>query len=229
MGSWLLHPSGGLGYQIRALRYRRNLWRPFVTQVEHWVNNWQVQTKHLVIVGSNAGYTLPKSFIQRFEQVTLIEPDPIARLIFRRRFSFVQCDSFNLDCFTTPHNLKFLAQQFSEAAILFSNVIGQMLSEETHQSWRSDLHSTLSNCTWASYHDVISTTLNPTSRIARQVNIAACSSTLEQILPLFWQDDTISLIDHHTFALGGENTTHQYAVWSLTPKQHHLIEWYVHR
>ena len=75
----LLAPSGGLVYHLRALRHRHGLWAPFQRVVADWLAGWQPGRRELVIVGPSAGYALPAGFLRRFERVTALEPDPLAR------------------------------------------------------------------------------------------------------------------------------------------------------
>ena len=51
----LFDPSGGLTYQLRALRYRRSLWAGFHAVVAGWLSEWRPDCRNLVMIGPNAG------------------------------------------------------------------------------------------------------------------------------------------------------------------------------
>ena len=78
--------SGGLGYHWRAWRYRQHRWAPFHEAVAGWLEAWTPPARTLVLVGPSGGYALNARFLSRFEQHVVLEPDPLARLLLRRRF-----------------------------------------------------------------------------------------------------------------------------------------------
>lgn len=215
----LLDPSGGLIYHLRALRYRHGLWAPFHASVAEWLAAWQPQRPRLVIVGPNAGYALPTGFIQRFDSVTALEPDPLARWLLRRRPDAAALSFDRLDCLAAPDGLARLAAAYPDAAILFSNVLGQIKAPAAN--WSALLARHLSGHAWASYHDVISTARPPQQR---QTRTLAEPRSLEATLAHFWTGGEIALSDHETFHLGG-NAPCRYAVWPITPQRWHLVEW----
>lgn len=158
----LLAPSGGLVYHLRALRHRHGLWAPFQRVVADWLAGWQPGRRELVIVGPSAGYALPAGFLRRFERVTALEPDPLARWLLAHRPDAGRLGFSRLNCLATPDGLARLAAAHPEAAILFSNVLGQLAAPA--EDWRRLIARHLSGHAWASYHDVISTTAPPEAR-----------------------------------------------------------------
>ena len=87
----LLDPSGGLTYQLRALRYRRSLWAGFHAAVAGWLSDWQPDGSTLVIVGPNAGHALPPGFLERFEQVVALDLENPARMADFKEFCDRAC------------------------------------------------------------------------------------------------------------------------------------------
>lgn len=216
----LLAPSGGLVYHLRALRHRHGLWAPFHRVVAGWLAGWQPARRELVIVGPNAGYALPTGFLMRFERVTALEPDPLARWLLARRPDAGRLGFSCLDCLATPDGLAHLAAAHPNAAILFSNVLGQVAAPA--DDWRSLVARHLAGHAWASYHDVISTTAHPKHGSGQA--IAIDDRSLEATLARLWPGGTIELTDHETFRLGGEQA-HRYAIWQITRQRWHLVEW----
>jgi len=214
----LTDASGGLTYHWRAMRYRNTLWRPFCEQVGRWLRSWQPPQTKLVIVGPSAGYSLAPEFLARFAQVTILEPDPLARRLLARRFPAVRFQQGTLDCMGSPEGPACLAEEYPDSAILFSNVIGQRLAE-LPSGWAESLRIALSGHSWASYHDVISTEVMPCEHGPRRYPPQAA---IEEVLAGFWCGGEIALYDHCTFhAVSAE----EYAIWQILPSRFHLIGW----
>jgi len=215
----LWHDSGGLSYHWRALRYRKTLWAPFISQASAWLDSWQPPEEELVIVGPSAGYTLPAQWLARFRRISILEPDPLARWLLARRLPSTPIQSCNMDCFATADGPAQLRGFFPDSAILFSNVIGQII-DDTSGPWKHSLLESMQGISWASYHDVISTAIKP----ARTMPIMGAHGTpLEDILGCFWNGGELPLHDHGCYGLIPGDTA--YAIWSITPDQHHLVGW----
>ena len=219
----LFDPSGGLTYQLRALRYRRSLWAGFHANVAGWLSDWQPNARTLVIVGPNAGHALPPDFLERFEQVIALEPDPIARHLLARRPDARRLRFDPLDCLASPDGLALLAARFPGAAFLFSNVLGQVAAPGGR--WSSLLTRHLQARHWASYHDVLSTTRAPDRHAPVH---SAGHLSLEALLANFWTRGEVTVTDHETLHLG-ERGPFGYAVWPITPARWQVVEWVVNQ
>lgn len=129
------NPTGGLHYHLRAFLHRKR-WQPFCDMVETWLKEWSLAanltaTETLVLIGPNAGYTLPSHFLAKFRNIILVEPDPLAYLMFRARFSSVRVNLnwISRDFFgVTDGGIKIgeLFKIHPQAAFLFCNVLGQL-------------------------------------------------------------------------------------------------------
>ena len=218
----LLDPSGGLVYHLRAGRHRHGLWAPFHSVLAGWLSDWQPACRKLVIVGPSAGYALPAGFFSRFAAVTALEPDPVARWLLARRRDAAQLRFEHLDCLGSADGLARLAACHADAAILFSNVLGQVPAPA--ESWSALLTRHLAGHDWASYHDVISTTVPPARGDACTV---AGPESLAATLARFWTASQLEVVDHGTFRLTGDarGMPFHYALWPITPKRWHLVEW----
>ncbi|MDD3354654.1 hypothetical protein [Zoogloea sp.] len=215
----LLHPSGGLVYLLRALRYRNRLWAPFHAQVAAWLEGWNPGHDRLILIGPNAGHALPPGFLDRFQQVVALEPDPLARLGLRRRTPGTRLSFSSLDCLADDHGLARLARAYPDSAILFCNVLGQV--DAPGGRWSDLILHHLSGHAWGSYHDVISTRRQP----ERQASAHALRpERLEATLSRFWSGGELAVVDHGTHCLG-EQGPFSYALWQITPKDWHLVEW----
>lgn len=219
----LFDPSGGLIYQLRALRYRRGLWAGFHATVAGWLADWQPGCRSLVIIGPNAGHALPPGFLARFEHVTALEPDPLARFLLARRPDARRLRFDRLDCLRTPDGLAMLAARFPGAAFLFSNVLGQVAAPTG--SWSALLARHLRGRCWASYHDVLSTTRAPAQLAPLQ---GASTLAPEALLAHFWTQGEVTVTDHATLHLG-ERGPFGYALWPITPARWQVVEWAVNQ
>ncbi len=171
----LVNAAGGLLYHFTAWRFRKTLWRSYSEQAAKLLAEWSPDESALVIVGPSAGWNLPAAFLQRFDRVTAIEPDPLARLLLRLRFPHVQWQMDTTDYFT-PHgtqlwteNLARLFARYPNEALLFSEFFSQLLGlypeaivEErdggvletaAFARWKTQLRSHLAKRSYFSAHD----------------------------------------------------------------------------
>src|SRR3954469_11531411 len=93
--AWL-NPAGGLRYHLRALGAGHG-WQPFRTALASWLANFDAPAQHAVLVGPSAGYTFPDAFLRRFSAITVVEPDPIARFLLRRRLRLLGVGTVHLE------------------------------------------------------------------------------------------------------------------------------------
>ena len=221
----LFHPSGGLIYHWRAWRWRRTLWAPFHDQVRRWLTDWRPACTHLVLVGPSGGYALSRQFLERFERITVLEPDPLARRILAWRFPGRPFNWRASGGLARPDGFHWLAARFPDGAFLFCNLLGQDLLGAPHDfdrsAWLARLEPGLSGHAWASWHDLAST-VRPPDRQA--VLSLAAAQPLDATLAHFWHGGELSIYDHLTAGLCPASPR-QVAVWQLAPNRHHLIEW----
>lgn len=231
--SWTLGKTGGLSYHLLAMRYRRTLWQPFISHVESWLEEWKPNSRNLIVFGPSGGWTLPKDFISRFDRVIAIEPDPIARQILTSRFAqaskidaisrhdLLPWSSRNLE---DIEPLKDFLSEHSDAAILFSNVLGQMpltlppRARHAHQLCSKKLMTALEGRVWASYHDIVSSD-GGSLRLKKDH-----ASRIENIQAFAEENLTIEgeLIDHESLWLSESRET-KLATWQIRPKRTHVI------
>lgn len=221
----MLHPSGGLRYHARAWRYRR-LWAPFHACVARWLAAWRPAARDLVLVGPSGGYALPAAWVAGFERVHVLEPDPIARWLFARRFAGIALTFDSGNGLAGSDGPAALAARHGEAAFLFCNLLGQELVGQPlgheRDGWLSALVHALRGHEWASWHELVSTSTRPGLIQAPGWHHPA---RLEDVLALFWpRGGELELIDHATFGMMPE-WARQYVAWHLSPERWHVIEW----
>lgn len=218
----LLHDSGGLGYHLRAWRYRHTLWRPFHSQVHAWLSAWQPRATHLVLLGPSGGYALESEFLQRFMRVTVLEPDPLARFLLRRRFSGVAFEFADPYVFSSPDGPNWLALAWPGAAFLFCNLLGQnLVGQKNRAGWLAALEPALDGREWASWHDLVSTARPPDIHRLLKCDQAA---PLDVVLAHFWAGGELHLHDHECAQLWA-TSPRQYTLWQLHMHQYHVVEW----
>lgn len=222
----MFHPSGGLIYHLRAARYRRRLWRPFHAVVAGWLAGWRPEATHLVLVGPSGGYALAAEFLARFPRVTALEPDPLARFLLRRRFPDVAFHWADSAALARPEGFDWLAQAFPDAAFLFCNLLGQEPagpSRDFHRAaWLARLEPALDGRAWASWHDLASTSRAPDRSSVLSLPRA---EPLEQVLARYWDGGELEVCDHGCAGLCPASPR-EYAMWTLRPGHHHLVEWF---
>lgn len=155
-------PSGGVLYHLRAWR-SQSAWQPFREQIKAWLEAWSPPTNELILVGPSAGYTLPTDWLKNFDQITAYDLDPLAPALFRLQHPKIKITFQRQDMFwrrgqLSLDPLKAALRIHPKAAVLFVNVLGQVLVERKAQEsdWQeflAGLRRELGSRSWASYHD----------------------------------------------------------------------------
>jgi hypothetical protein len=227
--SKLFSPSGGVTYHLAALLFSKTLWSPFLVHVRSWLeNDWHPEEREILIFGSSAGWTLPASFLARFDRIVAVDPDPLAKWLFQKRFSTAFNEkqvwlntSAPLRAWSEQNSIEpmqAILSEYPNACILFSNVLGQVPLESKSRSHGSSslFLKALQTRTWASYHDLYSSAQSPKSH-----------STEPEILSFLTRVFTsiAEVIDHETQWLGAKNFT----LWRLSPKQTQVVGFVSHK
>ena len=164
-----MNPSGGLVYHYSAFRHRKFTWKNYRENVESWLLSWPQRQGSLLLIGPSAGYSLSSLFLSQYEEVTAIDPDPMAQYLFKKNHSLKNLNWQRRDAFNSP-NLKWNPEglqktldDFPNHNILFCNVLGQLpliFPELTHShvwsAWQKSFQAALKGRKWASYHDLYS-------------------------------------------------------------------------
>jgi hypothetical protein len=241
--TYLSGPTGGISYHFSALRYRHTLWATFTSVVAGWLAEWKPQSKALIVFGPSAGWTIPSEFLSGFEKILAVEPDPVARALFKRRFAGSLTKkrtalSFNGDAGLLPwlaqeadgeNRLASFLETHADAAVLFSNVLGQLPllpGAARHRDGlkaREKFRAALAGREWASYHDLLSSkapllSTSPTS-VKAGSSIAEIAAKFYLPVELSKQQD---VIDHDTLWLS-DGKKLETGLWKIRPGQTHVI------
>jgi hypothetical protein len=221
----LLHSSGGLFYHLRAWRWQSTRWLAFHSEVARWLDAWQPEAAHLVLIGPSGGYALNARFLARFSRITVLEPDTLARHLLRKRFTDFEFEFADSAWLAQPDGGGVLAQRYPDAAFLFCNLLGQKLvgqgAAHDRQVWLTRLQTALQGREWASWHDLASTTRRPSCFV--QLTLPK-SEPLDDLLARFWLGGELEIHDHECAGMLPQSPR-QYTLWQLAPSCFHLVEW----
>lgn len=233
------NPAGGVNYHLRARRHMKQLWEPFRWFLGEWLLGWQPPERGLLLVGPSAGYNLQPFLFERFEHVIVLEPDPLARWLFKRRLARAPLDRRpRLEFIAADHlvhhpeRLGRLLEQSGQPALLFANVIGQLAtlldddgSGASLEPARAAVRAALPGRSWASFHDRVSGPVAP--NIPGRASAAARWSDEEVLREAYGADSAgplVELTDHHSGGFFPVDMPHAYLRWELEPGLFHLIE-----
>jgi hypothetical protein len=242
-----LNPAGGLRYHLRGYRHAEGLWAPFRFALAEWLYDWEPPEKKLVIVGPSAAWCIQPFFFERFEEVLCLEPDPLARFLFPRRLARAPLEArprlrFDAEdrLLDRPEALPELLEREGAAALLFSNVLGQLrvlleVSDERDPKLarvRAAVKRAIAGRSWASFHDRVSGELEPIlegslwadARLGDAELLERCYGETEAPSGEHRASDERALLDHLTGGFFPERAPHAYFTWPLVPGSYHLIE-----
>jgi hypothetical protein len=145
--------SGGIVYHLRAYRFQNRLWHTHQQKVGEFLELWNPNAEELLLFGPSAGYSLSQDFLKKFRVITAVEPDPLARILFEKRFQIKPNWIKHKIRFDDKKDL--LQFQEFKGAILFCNLLGQ-IPMKTSKKVKKVLNEFLENRNWASFHDAMS-------------------------------------------------------------------------
>jgi hypothetical protein len=242
--AWL-NEAGGLRYHLRGLRYAENLWQPFRFQLAEWLYAWQPPERKLVVVGASGGWCVQPFFYERFTDVLCLEPDPLAHFFFRRRLARAPLESRPRLRFERRDHLLAdstalvrLLESEGEAAVLFTNIVGQLrvlldassADDAPFAAVRAAIHAATAGRSWASFHDRVSGSIEP--ELATPVYVDRRLTDAEIVRRFFpaleagavRSDGGGELLDHLTRGFFPAERPHAYFSWPLMPRVFHVIE-----
>ncbi len=242
MSAAWLNPAGGLRYHFRGFRLSETLWAPFRFALAEWLYGWEPPEKKLVIVGPSAGWCVQPFFFERFDEVLCLEPDPVAHFLFRRRLAKAPLEPrprlrFDREdrLLADPHALSRLLEAEGDAAVLFSNVLGQVRvllgasapDDARLAGVRRAVHDAIQGRSFASFHDRVSGELEPALEGRLEAERRLSDDEIRERLYATVAPDGSTpppLLDHLTAGFFPEGRSHAYFTWQLLPGLFHLIE-----
>ncbi|MEY4724986.1 MAG: hypothetical protein RL043_1135 [Pseudomonadota bacterium] len=223
--------TGGLGWHLKAWRYRQRLWAGYLQQTKDFLEDWSNRSlepagiRRLVIVGASAGWSLPAGWVQSFDELVLIDPDPLVPWLFNRNHSKPAGQHREWIRKDFRQVLPGLLAVPKPTAVLFNNLLGQLRLTskdlEATEAQLGDLKTQLAGVHWASFHDRLSGDWD-------QAQQSAGAMTAEGSI------DNASLTK--AYAKGGEWLDHLTAdvlpqtskrwiyPWRITPDRLHVVE-----
>jgi hypothetical protein len=240
---WTL-PTGGWRYHARAWRFRRGIWAPYVDAVAQWLARWSPPERDLLVIGPSAGYTLPASFLERFDTITAVDPDPTARWLFTRRFArtIASRRAFAWDLrdplgltegVFDPARFDALLDAHRASAVLFSNVLGQLHlldADDRHRdaldAWFSSLPTRLEPRSFASYHDRFTSALCPAIDGSLHSGGPLANEDLGALVYVTASESSAEpaeIVDHRTGNLF-PGLPREFFSWQIAPRRWHVIE-----
>jgi hypothetical protein len=184
----MITASGGLVYHARAARSLIKCfnpdgsWNPTRRRVSSWVRDWveSHSFKTLILVGPSAAYLIDDNIWSEIQQVVVIEPDRLAKWIFKLRFpGWAGADRTRprrMDWIHRSDLLPYFSRETDEfsmflknydpqtTGVLFFGCLGQMAFHEkdylrTEAEARSLLLEATRRFSTASLHDLYSVTV----------------------------------------------------------------------
>ncbi len=230
---WISNPTGGLFYHIKALRYRRSLWKGFQSQIEKFQSEWlkaipHANRKHLVLVGGSGGYSQSQDFLKNFETLIHIDIDPWASFFFKRNHPYANTRFYRETIF--DHNYKIKSEFLTDydetnSTWMWCNLLGQMgltHSEDLTQSILRNIQIQMKNYSWMSFHDIYSfeapKNLIP-SALPTEFDSPEQIRSAIQKLPI----KKVALADHLTIDRF-QFDKRTLMLWPLTRKHYHFVE-----
>jgi hypothetical protein len=228
--------TGGLVWHLRARRHRRGLWADYLEYTHQFLADWfhqslaPAEARRLIIVGASAGWSLPSAWLQRFETLVLIDPDPLAPWLFGRnhpkpagqdriwyRGEFQVVLPGLLASGSTP--------KCRRSAVLFNNLLGQLrlTSQDLDktESQLGDLKSELGGQHWASFHDRLSGDWGMAQQSAggRRLQAPIENAALSKTYGLGGE-----WLDHLTAGVLPTSVPRWIYPWRITPNRLHVVE-----
>ena len=244
------NPTGGLGYHVRAWRYRNRYWSTFLSSLSDWLEQWSPQQREILLIGPSGGHCMDFNFLAKFSSVVCVDTDPFASFLFRWRARgvFNQTGAklvWDSTDYLSPGKdgfsmtgLDALLAAHPTAAVLFCNILGQLPllgedrasgqddtkpAEGSYESWLLDLPNHLQGRSWASFHDRLSGPVKPENIDEKLLAPWSTSVDLiENYYPLQEIED-VTMLDHRTAPLLKDLPRRQ-MIWEIVPGTYHLIE-----
>lgn len=237
----LFSQSGGLVYHARAWRLASTLWQPFRASIAEWLATALPPADELVLVGPSAGHCLPLEQLAAFGRVLVLEPDPVARWLLRRRLRAFQPrlaieeearDELRVPLLTGAAGLEQVLERRPQASVLFCNVLGQLhfgLGDEQRaqleRGFQRRIVPLLAGRGWASFHDRWSLDWEPEQPVPTSADFLERPSDEQLGRHCFGAaGPPVEVLDHDTSQLFPADLPRRYLAWPITARALHVVE-----
>jgi len=234
------NPAGGLRYHARALLGRAS-WAPFRASLGSWLSELALSSDRALLVGPSAGYCIPDEFLQRFADLTLLEPDPLAGFLLARRaralgvpeVRVVRTDELLQPLLHGGAGLVERLERDAKCSVIFCNVLGQtrfLLEDPAFSRFKAAFVERvlprLADRSWLSFHDRVSGSLAPAFsgvlRVPERLTDAALRESFQP--PRVSHAQVIELLDHESSGFFPALRPHVYFTWPIDRERYHVIE-----
>ena len=223
--------TGGLGWHLRALRYRRSLWGNYLDQTAGFLEGWSsqslkpAQVGELIVVGASAGWSLPPNWVRGFSSIVLIDPDPLAPWLFRRNHPVLAGQTRTWIRRDFRAALPDLLNAQPQAAILFNNLLGQLrlvsADLDATEQGLAQIQSQLTGRHWASFHDRLSGDWTHAQQSGTTIHTAGTLSN-DELAKSFGRGG--EWLDHLTSQVLPTDMPRVIYPWRITPDRLHVVE-----
>ena len=223
--------TGGLGWHLRALRYRRSLWAGYLTYTAQFLEDWSSQAlqpagvDQLVVVGASAGWSLPPQWLRGFSAIMLIDPDPLAPWLFKRNHPLQSRQTRQWLRQTFESVLPECLAARPQAAVLFNNLLGQLrlVSPDLDATERqlAQIRASLMGRHWASFHDRLS---GDWAQAQRSTPVLRASGPIDNAALTKSFAKGGEWLDHLTSQVLPTNAPRIIYPWRITPDRLHVVE-----
>jgi hypothetical protein len=230
LSRFLLTPSGGLEWHMRALRRRHRLWAGFRDELGGWLATWRPETSELLLLGASAGWCLPDGFLTRFGRIDAVDLDPLVPPLFRAlhggalraagtTVGFGRADALD--------RLEDLLGRHPGHAVLFANLLGQRrfhrpnTDADATAAELAALGARLAGRRWASFHERLSGHVRDLDRAPGPF---ACAGRLDPAALAHRVGAAGEWLDHLTTGVLPDAVARRIMPWPLRPGRVHWIE-----
>lgn len=221
-----------LNWHLQAFQSRER-WQPTVAHIADFLMHCQPRYKHLLLMGSSAGWMLPTAWLTQFDQIDAYDLDPLARSLFNWRHGPALNESNTQIIHHRQDAMRHLPEilaQHPQASIWFDNMLGQHLYRIHDQVQVAQdlcaLKTTLKGRDWGSVHDLLS---GPTQQHAHMQDVRenVCprdiDATYSQGLAQSLQAQGI-WCDHLTSSVFADHAPTTLIPWEFKPHYWHWLQ-----
>ena len=223
--------TGGLGWHLKAWRYRQRLWTGYLQQTHAFLKDWSEQSlepagaQRLIMVGASAGWSLPASWVQSFDELVLIDPDPLAPWLFGRNHPNSEGQHREWVRRDFRQVLPNLLAGPKSTAVLFNNLLGQLRLTsqdlDATESQLAELKTRLGGAHWASFHDRLSGDWSAAQQSAGAIT-AEGQIDNARLTKAFAKGG--EWLDHLTADVLPQTSKRWIYPWRITPDRLHVVE-----
>jgi hypothetical protein len=223
--------TGGLGWHLKAWRYRQRLWAGYLQQTKAFLEDWSDRSlgpagiRRLIIVGASAGWSLPTGWLRSFDELVLIDPDPLAPWLFGRNHPNSERQHRQWVRQDFRQVLPNLLAAPKPTAVLFNNLLGQLRLTskdlDATEAQLGELKTQLAGLHWASFHDRLS---GDWAQAQQSGGTLFAESSMDNAHLTKTYAKGGQWLDHLTADVLPQTSRRWVYPWRITPDRLHVVE-----